>query len=85
MTRSEFSRSTPRTVGEARKRVENLDHMRRSMLEDPLTSAMGAPVDEFFADYDKRERMLLAYVLNHSPVDSKRWKWAWNRMEAFLP
>ena len=66
-----------RLMSEARK----IDESRQSPEEDPMTAAIGAPVDIHIKDtWDRKEQKLLASILNLASKDSKERKFALDRL-----
>ncbi len=79
------NRKSPANVGEAMRWLEAHDRSVQAFYDDPMTAACGAPTDDFQESFDRHERVLLAFILQHSPPGSRRHCYAAGRMEKFMP
>jgi hypothetical protein len=66
---------------EHKQEIENLRSDFRSLLEDPMTSAMGAPIGDFAEERDREIRHHLTAIVNEG--EGRIREWALNEMEVF--
>lgn len=73
------------TVADLKHRIATIDRRRESLVNDPMTEAMGAPVEDFMEGWDAEERKLLVQIMKIARRGSFDWEWAASRMERWMP
>jgi hypothetical protein len=65
--------------------IRAIERSKRRMVEDPMTSAMGAPVGDFFEMWNRKARNLAGLVMQKARKGSKEYKFAADYIERFMP
>lgn len=73
-----------KNVREAMAAIQASFRDERILVEDPMTQYYGVASD-FRPLYTNRRRNAAAYIIAKSPIDSRRWKYAIDVIQEFLP
>jgi hypothetical protein len=67
------------------RKLKTHDEMVETFHNDPMTEAMGAPIGDFQSDFDKKERKILADIIECAPDYTEEYEMALDRMDKWMP
>ncbi len=73
------------TVAQLEKELTKHYKQVKCFYDDPMTEEMGATTGDFQEDFDRKERCILAAMLDKCKSGSRNWNRAFAHMEKFMP